>query len=162
MDLAIRSLYLAAPGPRLFSAYKLVALFPFLYGSMFYLCVRVLTTGCGLALRDVVHLAGYALVLALTLPILPVDPLWTTALFAHWSLEYWQSRWFNSFLFIYSLSYVVATLVIVHRYRRRLRQWRSDADRMSCGFTSKSTFNAAFKRQVGQTPSAYRGQLVGE
>lgn len=28
----------------------------------------------------------------------------------------------------------------------------------ACGFTSKSTFNAAFKRQIGTTPSAYRQQ----
>ena len=31
----------------------------------------------------------------------------------------------------------------------------------ACGFTSKSTFNAAFKRQVGTTPSAYRRRAAG-
>lgn len=131
VDLAIRSLYLADPGPGLFPAFHLVALFPFLYGSMFYLYVRALTTGRGVALRDTVHLAGYGLVLATTLPVLLVDPDWTTALFERWSVEYWPPRWFNSFLLIYSISYVIATLVVVHRYRQRLRQRRSDADRMS-------------------------------
>lgn len=131
VDLTIKSLYLAAPGPGLLPAYRLVALFPFLYGSMFYLYVRALTTGRGFAPRDMVHLAAYALALALTVPLLLVDPDTTTALFARWSVEYWPPRWFNPFLLIYSLSYVLATLVIVHRYRRLLRQRRSDADRMS-------------------------------
>lgn len=131
VDLAIKSAYLAAPAPGLLPAYRLVALFPFLYGSMFYLYVRALTTGRGFVLRDTVHVAGYALVLAMTVPLLLVSPERTTALFAHWSADQWPPRWFNPFLFVYSLSYVVAALASVHRYRRRLRQRRSDADRMS-------------------------------
>jgi AraC-like DNA-binding protein len=31
----------------------------------------------------------------------------------------------------------------------------------ACGFTSKSTFNAAFKRQRGATPSGYRREHAG-
>lgn len=131
VDLAIKSLHLAAPGPGTLVAFRMVALFPFLYGSAFYLYVRALTTGRGFALRDTVHLAGYALVLGMTAPLLLVDPEHTTALFAHWSADDWPPRWFDPFLFAYSLSYVVAALVRVQRYRRRLRQQRSDADRMT-------------------------------
>lgn len=130
-DLAIKAFYLAAPGPDLFVAFRLVALLPFLYGSLFYLYVRALTTGRGFAMRDVVHFAGYALVLAMTVPLLLPGSDWTTALFAQWSVDDWPPRWFDPFLFVYSLSYVTAALVRVHRHRRRLRQQRADADRMS-------------------------------
>jgi AraC-like DNA-binding protein len=130
-DLAIKSLYLAVPGPVQLAAFRFVALLPFLYGSLFYLYVRALTTGRGFAMRDTAHLAGYLLVLAMTLPLFIVGPERTTALFAGWSADGWPPRWFDPFLFSYSLSYVIAALVRVHRYRRRLRQQRSDADRLS-------------------------------
>lgn len=108
VDLATKSPYLAAPGAGLLPAYRLVALFPFLHGDMFYLYVRPLTTGRGFALRDTVHVAGYALVLAMTVPLLLVSFELTSALFAHWSADQWPSRWFNPFLYAYSLSCVVA------------------------------------------------------
>ncbi len=131
VDLAIKVLHLSAPGPGQFVAFRMVALFPFLYGSLFYLYVRALTTGRGFALRDLMHLAGYALALAMTLPLFLLDPEQTTALFPRWSADEWPPRWFDPFLFAYSLSYVIAALVRVHRYRHRLRQKRSDVDRMS-------------------------------
>jgi hypothetical protein len=87
---------------------------------MFYLYVRALTTARGFALRDTVHLAGYALVLVMTVRLFLFEPARTTALFARCSLVDWPPRWFDSFLFICAISYVVATLASVHRYRRRL------------------------------------------
>lgn len=112
-DLAVKALYLATPTPGLFNAWRFVALFPFLYGSLFYLYVRTLTTGRSLHWRDLMHLAGFALALALV---------------SRWPRS---TGWFDPFLFTYSLSYVLAALVRLYRYRRELRQRRSDADRMS-------------------------------
>ena len=129
-DLSIKTIYLVAPGPAHFVAFRIAALFPFLHGSLFYLYVRVLTTGRGLALRDVIHLAGFAVVLAMTLPLFFFSPQRTSTLITGWSVDTWPPWWFDPFLFTYSLSYVTAALVCVHRYRRRLLQRRADADRL--------------------------------
>ena len=122
LDLATKAAYLAASSPALFPAYRFVGLFPFLYGSLFYLYVRALTTARGLALRDLVHVAGYAFVLSIAMAQLALQPA------GDWPL---LGKWTDPLLFVYSLSYVVAALVRVQRYRRELLQRRSDADRMS-------------------------------
>ncbi len=134
LDLAVKALHLAAsePAPDLLRAYRFVALFPFLYGSLFYLYVRALTTARGFALRDVTHLAGFLLMCALTAPWFLVGPEHASGNFAFWfTRRPPPTWWYNALLFIYSLSYVIAALVRVQRYRRRMRQRRSDADRMS-------------------------------
>ncbi len=122
LDLAVKALYLAAPGPGLFGAYWFVSLFPFLYGSLFYLYVRALTTARGFALRDAVHLAGYVFILSMAMLQLVRLPAGEGPPLA------W---WLDPFLFAYSLSYVIAAVVRIQRYRRGLLQRRSDADRMS-------------------------------
>lgn len=129
LDLAVKALYLADPAPGMIGAYRFVALFPFLYGSLFYLYVRALTTGRGFGVRDVVHLAGFALALALTFPVFLLDPAQAAAASGP------PVPWYDELLFGYSLSYVVAALVRLQRYRRRLRQRRSDADRRSLRWT---------------------------
>ena len=134
LDLAVKALHLAASetAPDLLQAYRFVALFPFLYGSLFYLYVRALTTARGFALRDVVHVAGFLLMCVAIAPWLPASPEHVGGDFTFWFTSRPPPYWlFNALLFVYSLSYVIAALVRVQRYRRRMRQRRSDADRMS-------------------------------
>ena len=132
IDLAVKALYWHLLSPEWFRAYRFVALFPFLYGSLFYLYVRALTTGRGFRARDVVHLAGFALMLVANGYVLAMDRAHLQALSARWIAgERAVGAWFDVPLFLYSLSYVSAALVRVRDYRRQLRQRRSDADRMS-------------------------------
>lgn len=132
VDLAVKALYWHLLSPEWFRAYRFVALFPFLYGSLFYLYVRTLTQGRGFRPRDVVHLAGFGVMLAFNAYVLTMDEAGLQALSARWIAgERSIGAWFELPLFLYSLSYVVAGLVLVHGYRRRLRQRRSDADRLS-------------------------------
>lgn len=134
-DLTVKSLYLAAPAPApdLYKAYRLVWLFPFLYASLFYVYVRALTTARGLRLRDTMHLAGFALVLAFSAPLFLLDPAETAAHFAAYGHGNWPPPipGYDGALFTYALAYIVAALLRVHRYRHVLRQRRSDADRLS-------------------------------
>ncbi|ODV10475.1 MAG: AraC family transcriptional regulator [Rhodanobacter sp. SCN 68-63] len=116
IDLAVKAMFWHLLTPEWFRAYRFVALFPFLYGSLFYLYVRALTQG----------------MLALNSHVLTMDEAGLRAMVARWLAgERTIGAWFDLPLFLYSLSYVVAALVLVRTYRQRLRQRRSDADRLS-------------------------------
>jgi AraC-like DNA-binding protein len=131
-DLLVKAVYWNSLSPEWFRAYRFVALFPFLYGSLFYVYVRELVEARGLRLRDGVHLLGFAVMLALNAHVLLMSDQQMQALSARWVAgEKTIGSWFDVPLFVYSLSYVAAALVRVHRYRRHLRERRSDADRMS-------------------------------
>lgn len=133
VDLAIKAMFLAGPTVWLFKPARFVALLPFLYASLFYLYVRVLTTGRAFGLRDLVHFAVFAFVLAWTGRLFLLGPGDTAALFARFQQGNgsWLPAWFDPLLYGYAFSYIVAALVRAQRYRRQLREHRSDADRQS-------------------------------
>lgn len=132
LDLAVKAAYWHTLAPEWFRAYRFVALFPFLYGSLFFLYVRALTRGIGFRWRDLQHLLGFAVMLLVTGHVLLASEARLQAMSASWVAgERSIGHWFDLTLFIYSLSYVAAALVRVHRYRRHLRERRSDADRLS-------------------------------
>lgn len=131
-DLAVKAIYWHLLSPEWFRAYRFVALFPFLYGSLFFLYVRALTQARRFRWRDTVHLLGFCVMVALNGYVWVMNHAQLQALSARWIAgEKSIGAWFDIPLFVYSLSYVVVALLLVHRYRRRLREQRSDADRMS-------------------------------
>jgi AraC-like DNA-binding protein len=132
LDLAVKAAYWHTLAPEWFRAYRFAALFPFLYGSLFYLYVRALTQGRGFRWRDGMHLLGFGTMFVANGYVWTMDHARIAALSAHWIAgERNVGAWFDGPLFVYSLSYVAAALVRVHRYRRELRERRSDADRHS-------------------------------
>jgi AraC-like DNA-binding protein len=132
-DLAVKALYFSAPEPGLLKLFRFVGLFPFLYGSLFYIYVRALTEARAFGWRDVVHLAGFVLMVLVNIEVFTQDAAQTRALIAWLAAggQWPRSQGLDLFLFAYSLSYVIAALVRVRRYRRGLLQRRSDADSMS-------------------------------
>lgn len=133
VDLAVKAGYFGAPGPDWLKPFRFVGLFPFFYGSAFYLYVRTLADGRGPRWRDSRHLAGFALALAANANVFLYDRAQTHALYARLIAgDGWpQSPWLDVLLFGIGVSYVAAALLRSRRYRRRLRDSRSDADAMS-------------------------------
>jgi AraC-like DNA-binding protein len=133
IDLAVKAMYFNAPAAGLLKAFRFVGLFPFLYGSLFYVYVRALTQARAFGWRDGLHLVGFAIVVFMHAGFFIQDRVQTQALFAQLlaGTAEPQSPRLDIPLFAYSLTYVIAGLVQVRRYRRALLQRRSDADRMS-------------------------------
>ncbi|HGM6067969.1 TPA: helix-turn-helix domain-containing protein [Stenotrophomonas maltophilia] len=133
IDLAVKALYWDPSYPAPTKALRFVGLFPFLYGSLFYVYVRVLTEARAVRWRDGVHLSGFIIVLALHAGfflrgLVPAEGMLARTLPGIAELEWMR---LNIVLYAYSLSYVIAGLLRVGRYRRGLLRRRSDADRMS-------------------------------
>ena len=133
IDLVVKAIYWDPSYPTASKALRFVGLFPFLYGSLFYVYVRVLTEARAARWRDSVHLSGFVIVLALHAGfflrgLVPAEGIHTRLLAGIEDLEWMR---LNIVLYAYSLTYVMAALVRVARYRRELLQRRSDADRMS-------------------------------
>ncbi len=129
-DLVVKALYFQAPGPAWYKLYRFVGLFPFLYGSLFYVHVRVLTEARAFRRSDQAHLLGFAAALLLKGDVGLQDPAAIVAHFAN-GARLAPSPWFDLFLFGYGLGYVGAALWRAHVHRRRLHAQRADADRLS-------------------------------
>ena len=125
VDLAIKSAHIAAPHAGLAGCFRFTKLLPLAYASLFYLYVRALTTGRGLRARDAVHATGFLLVLGWA-----TWTVWRGGLVAM-AGDGGPPPWFDPLQFAWAAIYLVAALLRVFRYRRQLRQVRSDADRMS-------------------------------
>lgn len=130
LDLGVRVWVHAAPGVDSFRAFRVVALFPFLHASLFYLYVRSVVRGQRLDWRDLRHGLGFVLGLLLVadLLLLPADALQQALRTLREGAYRGREALVDIALFSYSLSYVAAAVVAVLRYRSRLRGTRSDGD----------------------------------
>lgn len=120
-DLLMKVVYLNNQNTDLLPAYVLVQFFPFLYGSFFYIYVRTITVKRPFIWRDVIHFMGFFIMVGLNL---------------HWIFNPWENTprafaYFDLTLYLYSVSYVLAGLMRIKRYRLQLEQEQSNTDGIS-------------------------------
>lgn len=116
IDLSIKALFLNGMRGFILRPFIVVQLFPFLYGSLFYLYIRSLVLKTAVRLKDGIHFAGYLLVTVINIPYL-LDPENNMIV----GFEY-----FDLILDVYSISYVIAGLLLIRNYRLNLIQQRVD------------------------------------
>lgn len=130
LDLAVRALYLADPGPGLLRPYRLVGLFPFLHASAFYLYCRTVVHGGGLGRRDLLHPAVFLLAVLAWSDLLLLDGAGVAALFRELAAGRVPARapWLDLVMMLWGMSWLALALRLVWRYRRRLLACASDGD----------------------------------
>lgn len=123
-DLAVKAGYMASASPALADAYRIARLLPLLYAPLFFVYVRVLTSGRGPRRSDLFHAAWFGLALAWA------GGRWVGG--APLSVTgSWDAAWFDPLLYLVAFAYLAAALRCVALHRRRLKAHRSDADRLS-------------------------------
>lgn len=130
LDLAVRVWAMHEPGAHSLRALRVVALFPFLHASLFYLYVRHVVQAGALQWSDLRHALGFALGLLLIsdLLFLPSADFLQALRTLHEGGHRGRNMLVNFAFFGFSLSYVAAAVAVVLRHRRRVRATRSDGD----------------------------------
>ena len=118
LDLSMRVVHYHNDNTPLLPLYVLVQFFPFLHGSFFYLYVRNITRDQAIRWSDLIHLAGFMYMAGMNIP---------------WILDPWHNGpsgfdYFELTLYTYSVSYVVAGLVTIKRYRHILAEQHSNTE----------------------------------
>ena len=117
-DLAIKIIYLEDLNKPWTSAKLLTIYFPFLYGSFFYIYVRTLISKAPLRLSDLLHFSIFFILLGINLQIIISPHLINT----------YGVVYSNFLLYFYSISYVIAGLLLVLKYRTNLQQQNVDIE----------------------------------
>lgn len=130
LDLGVRVWAMLEPGAPSLRALRVVALFPFLHASLFYLYVRGVVRAGALGWGDLRHALGFAagLLLIVDLLFLPSAEFLQAVRALHEGEHRARAMLINLALFGLSLSYVAAAVMMVLRHRRQLRATRSDGD----------------------------------
>ena len=117
-DLTMKTIFLNDRSTPLLPLYTLIVFFPFLYGSFFFLYARALTQHRSLSWQDAIHFLGFIFMAGANL---------------HWISDPWHNgprafAYFDLSLYLYSVSYVIAGIWVISKYRRYLVEQQSNTE----------------------------------